>query len=439
MKQRKVVNAMFLVLLLLAVFPTTAFAFATRSGEQVEVKSDETINGDLYITGNQILIAGTVKGDLFILGADAVISGTVEGDLFFGGRTLTLLGEVKDDVRMGGTAFTLGPTGKIGDDFLAGGYSIETQPGSRIGGQMIVGANQVLLGGTSVGDVNAAVNGFQLDGSVQGNLNVTTAAKNGRIPFNPMQFFPNAPRLPIVAPGLAIGTQANIGGNLNYQSPGDQEFKTGDQRIKGDVAFTAATIAAAPTPQQQLMSAGQRALSRFLGTLLVGLLLLWLVPTFLRRTATVLQGNFGGGIGWGVLGYLGLPIVLLLVLGVVALISVAFNAFGYGWAVDGLVSAAILSGLLILALFIFVIVLIGKVAVAAWLGRLLTGQRDPQRGRLFWPMVFGLVLVAILIAIPYAGVVFNLIFSVLGLGAVWLALRGQVGTNNRRPHPYALQ
>ncbi len=54
-------------------------------------------------------------------------------------------------------------------------------------------------------------------------------------------------------------------------------------------------------------------------------------------------------------------------------------------------------------------------------------------------MLLGLLFVAILIAIPYAGIVFNLIFSVLGLGAVWLALRGRSGTNNRRPHPYALQ
>ena len=117
------------------------------------------------IAGSQIVIDGAIQGDLFSVGSDAVINGVVAGDLFFTGQSLTLNDEVKHDLCMGLNAFTLGRTGRADDGLLAGGYSLETIAGSQIGGQMYFAASQALLVGTVNGDVNAGVNGLQVDGT----------------------------------------------------------------------------------------------------------------------------------------------------------------------------------------------------------------------------------------------------------------------------------
>lgn len=437
MIQRKTLMTSITLLLLFCLTAPVALALATRNGDLVEVKAGEVINDDLYVAGNQIVIDGTIKGDLFVVGSDAVINGVVEGDLFFAGQSLTLNGEVKDDLRMGLTAFTLGPNGQVGDDLLAGGYSLETKAGSQIGGQMYFGASQALLAGAVKGDVNAGVNGLQVDGTIGGNLNAATANRGDRPFLNPMQFNPNAPKVPVVAPGLLLGKNASIGGNLNLQSRTDPGVDIA--RVKGDFNFSAQAVNAPPTPQEQALAAGKGAASRFLGAFLIGLLLLWLMPGFMRRAATVLHGNKGGGFGWGLLAYIGLPILMAIAVVIVIILASIVGNFGLSWLIGGFVGAAVLAVLLMLALFVFIIVLVGKIAVGTWLGRLLTGQRDAQRGRLWLPMLLGLVVVSVLIAIPYAGAIFNLIFSVWGLGAVWLALRGRTATIARKPHPYALQ
>src|SRR5262245_40228569 len=62
------------------------------------VTADESIDGDLYIAGQDVVIDGTIKGDLIVAGQNVTISGTVEGNVFAAGQGITVKGTVKGDL-----------------------------------------------------------------------------------------------------------------------------------------------------------------------------------------------------------------------------------------------------------------------------------------------------------------------------------------------------
>lgn len=78
-----------LVVLVLIGFPPGVQAADFRTGQDVTVPAGETVNGDLYIAGNTITIAGTVNGDIFTAGSSVAVSGTVNGGLTAAGRPST--------------------------------------------------------------------------------------------------------------------------------------------------------------------------------------------------------------------------------------------------------------------------------------------------------------------------------------------------------------
>jgi hypothetical protein len=59
--------------------------------------------------------------------------------------------------------------------------------------------------------------------------------------------------------------------------------------------------------------------------------------------------------------------------------------------------------------------------VVAWIsGKWLLGRFNPALSEhKVWPLVIGVVIVALVVALPYVGWIFGLIIMFLGLGALW--------------------
>src|SRR5687767_15870586 len=72
-----------------------ALAFDGRGGDTVTIASGETINDDLYVAGETIVVDGTIKGDLVAFGQTITINGIVEGDLIAAGREWALTARVR--------------------------------------------------------------------------------------------------------------------------------------------------------------------------------------------------------------------------------------------------------------------------------------------------------------------------------------------------------
>ena len=70
------------------IFQSHAAALETRKGQTVEITKSENIKGDLFLTGNRIVIDGTVDGDVYAFGQDIEVNGRITGDLLTAAQTV---------------------------------------------------------------------------------------------------------------------------------------------------------------------------------------------------------------------------------------------------------------------------------------------------------------------------------------------------------------
>ena len=415
-----------LLAVLLAISP--GWAVESQSGDQVIIGPDEVVDDDLYATANEIVVEGTVRGDLVAFGRSVTVDGTVEGDLIGAGQSVEIGGEVDDDVRIAGQALLLSEGASVGDDLIAAAYSLQNEPESNVGGTLWYAGYQALLAGTVGEDLAGAANALTLGGEIGGDADVDVDGEEGGAA--PPAFVP-VPQVPIptVEPGLALTDSALIGGNLTYQSSTEAQIDPG-ARIEGDVVREERPVEeeeeeAARSPLTETVLDALRSL---VALVLVGLLLVWIAPGWIRHRAYTVLDRPLASLGWGLLGLVSFPI-----LGVVVLLVTILLAFVLGLlTLGGLVALIIVLGLLaeaalVLALWISTGYL-AQLVVSFFAGVLLVEAIRPGRGRgRVLPLVVGLILYVVLRAIPVLGPLVGLAVVLLGLGAIshwiWTKLR----------------
>jgi hypothetical protein len=144
-----------------------------RTGDNVTVPADEKWQGDLYLLGGRVTVAGFVDGDLTVLGGQVDVTGTVTGDVLAAGGTVSIGGIVRGDVRVAGGQLTLG--GTFQEDVAATGGQV-TIPGSGdITGDLIVSGGQVSMSGSVGGSVEGSAGNYTSGGTVGGTEHVVVA------------------------------------------------------------------------------------------------------------------------------------------------------------------------------------------------------------------------------------------------------------------------
>ncbi len=140
-----------------------------RAGDSVTVAANETVDGDLYVFGGTLTIAGTVNGDLITFGGQIDIDGTVEGDVFAAGGTITIPGTVGGDIRAAGGQITV--SGSAAEDaVLAGG---QASVSGAVDGDFIFASGQTTVSGAIGGDVLGNAGTYTMTGTVAGTEDVT--------------------------------------------------------------------------------------------------------------------------------------------------------------------------------------------------------------------------------------------------------------------------
>jgi cytoskeletal protein CcmA (bactofilin family) len=382
----------FLVLTLLGLmaFGLTSSAWAAdfRGGETVVISADEVIDDDLFVTGQRVEVNGTVKGDLFATGRDVLINGSVEGSLFVSGQTLVVNGQVDGSLYAGGYSLTVGPEASIGRNVYFGGFSLTTESGSGIGRSLYTGGYQAIVNGEVANDVSVGSAALELTGAVGGDVRGEVApAEGGAPPFVPQ--FPGS--VPAVPPGLRVSEKARIGGDV-------------------DVVVSEPGRGAGERPQDRGLFGIPRAIAnrigQFIAILIVGGLLLYFWPGLMQRASSEAQlVTFGQLLG---------------------------DILGIGGATLGLA----------VALFIFVFSLVTKAIVAFLGGRLiltrLSAQTEPGWWTDFASLALGALIYEILRVIPILGIIVAVIVTLIGLGAIYVALREKMRpTTPTAPPPTA--
>lgn len=433
-RKRLVASAVLLmVLFLLTLSP--AFAGTGISGNDVVVEAGEVIDDDVYVSGNSVRIDGTITGDLIAVGSTVIVNGTVGGDVMAAAQSVRINGEVGDDVRIGGMALQLGERARVADEVMAGGFSYESKAGSSAGGDLLFGGYQALIDGTVEGDVTGAAGALDLRGTFGGNVDVSVGADGTGGP-SPVMFMPSpAVSMPAVTPGLTVGDNASIAGDLIYESNVEGAISP-SARVGGEVSFEEVVSPTEPAPSVFDVTLGY--MRQFVTLLIVGLGLLWVVPAWMRDMSHNVETKPLPSLGWGVVVF-ALTIGVLIALFVATIVlAVIFGQLtlggltGLALSVGGLTWATLFVGFIIFLSYIAQIVV--SFAGGHWLLGRLTPESPWATGRVV-PLVLGLGLFVILRALPYVGWLVGPVVAFLALGALWLWVQEMRAAGVVSPQP----
>jgi len=328
-------------------------------------------------------------------------------------------------VRVAGAILQVGNDASLGDDLIAAGASLETQDGSKVNGDTFAGAGQILLTGDVAGNVLVGTNALEIRGEIGGDVDAKVDGRQqGVIGLLMSMFFSGSEKsMPKVLPGLTISNDARIKGNLEYSE--SQNIEIPADVVSGKVTHSEPVVGSQEagkqsTPAQAVVTWTFDLLRNIVTLILVGTLLGWLTPHFIKKLGEKVQARPLASIGWGILAYGGFFLALLIVLAAMIIGGMLINAL----TLDGLTSMTIWFGIFaIFALVIFfelVVAFVTKIVVA-WLGgKLLLDKFNPALAeKKFVSLTVGVFILAILMAIPNIGGIFSLLAVLAGFGAIW--------------------
>ncbi len=365
-----------LVALVLALTPSRAAAADVRSGQDITIGANETIDDDLYLFGNNISILGTVRGDVIAFGQSVSVNGSISGDLIAAANTIAIRGQVGGSVRGAAASITL--SGRVSDDLLAAGNDITVLINGRVGRDAVVAGNTATFSGQVGRDVRAGATTLTIDAPVGRDV----VAQVNR---------------------LQLTDKAAVEGSLTYTSANEAQIA-----VPGSVKGRTERRVPESTRQTPVVQ-GPAALvldwlRGLVGLLILGLLVVFFFPGFARRSGETLMRSPWLSLAVGALVLIGLPILAIVFFIIGALIG--------GWWI----------GFVVLSLFIVLIALSIPVTSVGMGGALLRVTQRP--GPPWLALLLGLVVLLIVALVPIVGGIVIFLALLFGMGAATLAVAG---------------
>jgi cytoskeletal protein CcmA (bactofilin family) len=346
--------------------PATASAQDMRKGDSVEIRSDETVKGDLFVFAHRARIDGKVEGDVFLFSQDASVGGHVTGDIISFSQILRVGGTVDGNIR--GFNNTISISGNVARNVLTFDDIVNLDTSSKIGGSLIAFAHSLNMDG-GIGR-NALL--FAQQATVSGTVDGEIDAKGDNLRFN---------------------SSAKVGGPIKFEGKYAPDVAS-DAKLASPPVFTKMEH----KPEYAEGSYFVWQVIWLAAYVLFGLVLFQLMPVFSKEAVDSVE-HYGASFGLGVLVFFGVPIAALIACVTVVGLFVGLATL-FAWYA-GLYYAQTIVGTL----------------VGQWLlGR--TRETWPLIGR----MVVGIVIVRLATMIPHAGGWIKFGVTVWGAGAISLAL-----------------
>lgn len=388
---------------------------------------DGTVHGVVFANANTVTINGTINGDLLVFSAKTQINGVVNGNVAFVGQTLKVSGTVNGTLFGLGGAVWLKPGASIQRNLFFTGYALEAEAGSQVGTDISINSRQARLAGKVGRNVIGSTHGLQVEGLVGHNIDVMVDKPGLKEYF----VLPGFELPPPIESGIRILDGGRVDGMILYTSPVKQHETL--QGMPADrIAFEQASADANPledlSPQQRAGLWFKDRLRALVTLVVLGGLAWWLWPKAMERAASQAAHPLPA-LGWGLLTSVGgIAAVLLafvtiwvvgILMGVVTLGGLATAIFFVGLSGWGLASSS----------FGLVLIYGSKLVIASAVGLWLCGKALPKLClHSFWALVVGVILYVFVegllsLALPGVGVLFDLLVTFLGMGACWLAWR----------------
>ena len=435
-KLQKPLSVLVLFILLTITFVSPAYAFDGRSGDKIVIQAGDVVNDDLYVTANEFALDGTVNGDVVAFAQTVTVNGTVNGNLITAAQTVVVNGVVTGGIRMAGTVLFVGEKARIGGDIIGAGYSLELRKGSTVGRDVVAASGQILLAADVTRNVTAASGALEIDGIVGGNVKAEVGEAGQTQSGPPPTMFMSQSTVPVpsVKQGLTINPSAKINGNLEYTQNNDLSFPAGV--VGGKITRTLPPAeqnkhSPRETTTLKVVEWSLQLVRSLITLLLIGLFLLWLFPGFTRSLTEKLQTRPWPSLGWGVVTFAGFFFLLLLIIFVTILGALLFGLLTLGGLSASVVWIGILTLLALIIGFVLATSFVAKVVFGLALGKwILARVNSPLADHKFWPMVIGVVITVLVVAlltfplIPgFLGGLLNFAVILFGLGTLWLVGR----------------
>lgn len=331
----------------------------------------------------------------FLTGLDMNLR-DIGGSVFYWGQGATIDGTIGNNAVIGGASATLEESGRVEGDLVAfaGNIAIDGEVMRDVyawSGEVRFGPNARVHG-----NVTAFTGSLRIDGAVYG----VVRGGGGRTVV-----LGEVGSLDLEAGTLTLGPEAVVHGDIVYRSNEEAEIDPG-ARVGGQIIRNVEQ----PDDEAQDADPASGGITfwsvawrgwRYLATLLVGLTALLLGGAGARAPARRLLHAPASALGFGFVAAIVVPVACLLA--IVLLVTAILGVVG---------------GLL----FVIAIYLGGLVtaqAAGTWLLRKVTAGEPSE----YLALALGLLLLMPLAWIPYVGFLLRIFAAVLGLGAIYLALR----------------
>jgi cytoskeletal protein CcmA (bactofilin family) len=360
--------------------PVAAAEFVT--GDNPRIPASTTLDDDLYLAGDQAIIAGTVTGDALVASRNLDLSGTVERSLAVAANEAVISGDVGHAVRAAVNELRI--TGNVGGDLVAFASSIVVEPGATIAGDLIAAGGDVDMQGEVGGDLRLSAGTVFINGPVDGDVDVTVD-------------------------NLELGPQARVTGDLEYASDSEADIDPQAQ-VTGNIDREDPEARSLDNAAGSVGGGAIGELFRLLAALVAGLVVVLVMPRATVSVAESVRRRTGPSILLGLILLFAVPIATIILM--VTVIGIPI-------------------GLISLATYLILLYL-SQVFVGTAIGRWILPRSwgDDGRGFNLLAMALGVILLGALRLVPVPTVDFLIaaVTAMLGLGAVFIGMR-------RRPSP----
>ena len=356
--------------------PSNAAAFESRKGESIEVAKDETIKGDILLTGHQILINGTVEGDVYAFGQNIEVNGHIKGDLLTGAQTVHVSGQIDGNIR----AFlnTLTIPGVVGRNVMAWAQVVNVDSAGKVGRSVTSFCQTLGVDGKVGGDLVALDQSTRVSGTIDGGVKLKGET-------------------------LMLKSSAQVAGPVSFEGEKEPFVESGAKLASGPVSFTKHRA------DSRMESKSGYYIWRLLWSssfILLGLVLIWLMPSFAGECVTAAE-NAGASIGLGVLVGISAPIAAFFAC--VTIVGLPLGIMG--------------------CMLWLVLLFTAQIVVGGLIGRWILGRSEDTWGRV-GRMALGMAIIGVIVPIlhqlEFIETLFRMVAMIWGFGAISLALYRRV-------------
>lgn len=432
----------FTILLLFLCSAGVVSARQILQADQCLVRTDETVEGNLFATCRTLVVDGRITGDLYGAAATAQINGTIDGSIYLLSGQLDVYGSIGSDLHFAGAVLRLHDGAAIESGDLVS-VTLSTVSSVPIAGSVVNAGYQTILEGNVGSEVNFWGTSLTLDATVGGDVDASVGDPESagvaelRALLTPLD-------IELRNPGLYVTQDAMIAGQLTYSGPVEGEILAELPRepifeqslVQPDLAVMTET----DNLLQSLTSYFSQVVREFITLSLVGALVLLLIPHVIQAPVPTLRLRTLPSLGVGLITFiLSFPVFfIILLLSIIFVLVLSLLQLPELTLVSALIVGVV--DFSAIGLFYFIAFMISRVIFALVLGRFLlrrfvVGDMQPRAALL--RLLVGVAALSLLASLPFVGWLVSAIALFLGLGAILTLLHEEIEKIRATPQPAA--